>query len=103
MTLLVKPSIEFLDEPCKDFDPISRRAIKKMIMELKKMDSAVLLTTNRMDEAEEFCDKIAIIVNGHIVCVGSPNYILQSYGGGYEITAIVDISKSDYIEAYSMI
>ena len=38
MTLLVKPSIEFLDEPCKDFDPITRRAIKKMTQELKKMD-----------------------------------------------------------------
>lgn len=56
-----------------------------------------------MFEAEQLCDKIAIIVNGRIVSYGSPQYLLQTYGGGYEINTIVDITKADYLEAYKEI
>jgi len=73
-----------------------------MIKELKG-SSAVLLATNSMDEAELLCDKIAIIVNGKIVCFGSPEDLTQTYGGGYEVSATVDITKSDYLEAYKLV
>jgi len=45
----------------------------------------VVLTTHRMDEAEALCDKIAIQVNGKMVCFGSPQHLKQKYGQGYKV------------------
>lgn len=81
MTMLVVPKIEFLDEPTTGVDPVSRRALFKMIKLLE--NSAILMTTHRMDEAEQLCDNIAIMVNGRFACYGSPNYLLNEYGQGY--------------------
>jgi ABC-type multidrug transport system ATPase subunit len=63
--------VEFLDEPTTGVDPISRKALFNMVKQLN--DSAVVLTTHRMDEATQLCDKIAIMINGRFVCYGSPN------------------------------
>lgn len=54
---------------------------------IKKMkNTSVLLTTHRMDEAEQLCDKIAIMINGRFVVFGSPNYLKNQYGHGYTIS-----------------
>ena len=93
LTLLISPQIEFLDEPTTGVDPVSRRSLFRMIRQLK--NSSIVLTTHRMDEAEMLCDNIAIMINGKIVCYGTPNYLLQTYGGAYEVTIEVDKSKQD--------
>jgi ABC-type multidrug transport system ATPase subunit len=56
------------------------------------------MTTHRMDEAERLCDQIAIMVNGRIVCYGSPAYLMDTYGGGYEATFTIDVEKSNKTE-----
>lgn len=68
---------------------MSRRSLFKMVKQLN--NSSIVLTTHRMDEAEQLCDKIAIMINGSIVCYGSPNYLLNTYGGGYEFTIHNDL------------
>jgi len=55
-------------------------------------DSGIVLTTHRMDEAQELCDKIAIMINGRFVVFGSPNYLMEAYGLGYMFTITVDTS-----------
>lgn len=50
LTLMVCPRAEFLDEPTTGVDPVSRRQLMRMVKQLK--DSAILVTTHRMDEAE---------------------------------------------------
>ena len=92
LTLILSPKIEFLDEPTTGVDPVSRRSLFSMIKQLK--NASILLTTHRMDEAEQLCDQIAIMINGRIVCYGSPNYLMKTYGGGYEVTITVDVKKS---------
>lgn len=77
------PRVLFLDEPTAGVDPVSRRSLNRMV---KKMNMAsVLLTTHRMDEAEQLCDKLAIMINGRFVVLGSPNYLKTQYGHGYTI------------------
>lgn len=57
LSLLVSPTLDFLDEPTSGVDPVSRRRLFKMIKELKQGSAAsVVLTTHRMDEAELLCD-----------------------------------------------
>ena len=83
MSLMSCPSVEFLDEPTTGVDPVSRRSLFKMLKGLG--DSAMILTTHRMDEAESLCDTIAIMINGRFVCYGSPGQLKSTYGQGYSI------------------
>lgn len=81
--LMLCPKVLFLDEPTSGVDPVSRRSLNRMV---KKMNMAsVLLTTHRMDEAEQLCDRLAIMINGRFVVFGSPNYLKTQYGQGYTI------------------
>ena len=82
-TLLVCPKVEFLDEPTTGVDPVSRRSLLRMVRQLS--NSSTLLSTHRMDEAEQLCDNIAIMINGRFVCYGSPSYLKKNYGHGYTL------------------
>ena len=64
MTLLLVPKANFLDEPTTGVDPVSRRSLFNLIKHLE--NSANILTTLRMDEAELLCDNIAVMINGKI-------------------------------------
>ena len=82
--LMLCPKVLFLDEPTTGVDPVSRRSLNRMVK--KMQNSSVLLTTHRMDEAEQLCDKIAIMINGRFVVFGSPNYLKTQYGHGYTVS-----------------
>ena len=83
-SIMLSPRILFLDEPTTGVDPVSRRSLNRMIKRMKA--ASVLLTTHRMDEAEQLCDKIAIMINGRFVVFGSPNYLKTTYGQGYTVS-----------------
>ena len=82
--IMLSPRVLFLDEPTTGVDPVSRRSLNRMIKKMK--GASVLLTTHRMDEAEQLCDKIAIMINGRFVVFGSPNYLKTQYGHGYTVS-----------------
>ncbi len=66
-TLVADPEIVFLDEPTTGLDPQARRKLWDLILELKKANKTIVLTTHYMDEAEELCDRIAIMDSGKIL------------------------------------
>jgi len=66
-----KPELLFLDEPTAGLDPQSRRELHAEIARMKRDDHTVLLTTHHIDEAEQLCDRIAIIDRGRIVATGT--------------------------------
>ncbi len=71
--LVHEPKIFFLDEPTTGLDPTSRRAVWDMLVHLKKQrDLTVLLTTHYMDEADNLCDRIAIVDHGKLAALDSP-------------------------------
>ena len=71
--LVHEPQIFFLDEPTTGLDPVSRVAVWEMIKKIKEeRDLTVLLTTHYMDEADELCDRIAIVDHGKLVALDSP-------------------------------
>jgi ABC-2 type transport system ATP-binding protein len=78
--LLHSPRVLFLDEPTVGLDPQTRSSIWDYINELKRReDITIFLTTHYMDEAEH-CDRIAIIDNGRIVVLDSPDVLKASVG-----------------------
>jgi ABC-2 type transport system ATP-binding protein len=78
--LLHSPRVLFLDEPTVGLDPQTRAAIWSYINQLKAtQDITIFLTTHYMEEAE-YCDRIAIIDNGEIVVIGTPESLKASVG-----------------------
>ena len=79
--LLPSPKVLFLDEPTLGLDVQSRLRIWDHIRELKARGITVVLTTNYLDEADQLCDRLAIIDGGRIKALGSPNELKSGLGG----------------------
>ncbi len=76
------PKILFLDEPTLGLDPQTREHIWEYIVNLaEKMSTTVMLTTHYMEEAEQLCDRIAIIDYGRIVALDSPQELKNKVAG----------------------
>ncbi len=82
LSLVNDPEIIFLDEPTTGLDPRARRDVWEAIRELKSRGKTVFLTTHYMDEAYYLADRIDIIHKGKIVAEGTPEDLINSYGGG---------------------
>ncbi len=78
--LLHRPPMLFLDEPSRGLDPISAREIRQTTKELCQNGTTVLLTTHLMDEADQLCQRVAFIVNGHIVANDTPRSLKLNHG-----------------------
>ncbi len=76
-----------LDEPTSGMDLQARRQIWNMLKEYKK-DRIILMTTHYMDEADILGDRIAIMANGKLACVGSTIFLKNRFGTGYNFTII---------------
>lgn len=78
------PQIVILDEPTSGMDPEARRVIWDLLLELRN-DRTILLTTHFMEEADILGDRIAIMAEGEIECVGSPVFLKNRFGTGYTL------------------
>jgi ABC-2 type transport system ATP-binding protein len=79
--LISEPQILFLDEPTSGLDVESQRLMKGTIREYNANGTTVFLTTHNMEEANQLCDRIAIINHGRIAAIDSPESLrLQSSG-----------------------
>jgi ABC-2 type transport system ATP-binding protein len=84
-TLINKPKIVFLDEPTTGLDPQARRNLWDLIKSIKAQGTTVILTTHYMDEAEQLCDRIAIIDAGKIISLDSPDKMIDDLvSSGFE-------------------
>ena len=72
------PELIFLDEPTTGLDPQSRRDLHGEIVQMKRDGHTVLLTTHNIDEAEQLCDRIAIIDGGRIIASGPPRDLIAA-------------------------
>ena len=72
LALVGRPALLFLDEPTAGMDPHARATTWALVRELRDRGVTVLLTTHAMDEAEQLCDRVAIIDKGRLVACGSP-------------------------------
>ena len=78
--LLHNPKILFMDEPTVGIDPQSRNLIFEVIEKLHKEGMTIVYTTHYMEEAEKFCDRIAIIDNGQIISQGTLTELKKNSG-----------------------
>ncbi|MGI6328120.1 MAG: ABC transporter ATP-binding protein [Dethiobacteria bacterium] len=93
--IIHEPKILFLDEPTTGIDVASARQIRKLILDLNKKGTTIFLTTHYIEEAERLCDRVAFIVDGEIVRVGTVDELLKEAQGEtiIQFTLSGDISK----------
>jgi ABC-2 type transport system ATP-binding protein len=72
LALIGRPSLVFLDEPTAGLDPRARATTWDLVRELRDHGATVVLTTHAMDEAEQLCNRLAIIDHGRMVGYGTP-------------------------------
>jgi len=95
--LVHQPKVIFMDEPSKSLDPLAAKRVRGFVRKLvKAADTAVMLTTHNMEEAEELCDEIAFLDGGRLVFVGSPREFKEVRRGD---VIILDADLSEYSSA----
>ena len=76
--------IVLLDEPSSGMDTTARRRMWEMLKK-NKAGKIIILTTHYMDEADILGDRIAIMAEGDVQCIGSPLFLKNRYGVGYNL------------------
>jgi len=93
--IMHRPSVLFLDEPTAGLDPQSRIAMWDILDELHREGQTIMLTTHYMEEADEFCSRVAVIDHGKILALDTPTNLKASTG----IDTLVTITAEGDLEA----
>jgi ABC-2 type transport system ATP-binding protein len=99
LSLVNSPELLFLDEPTTGLDPNARRAIWEVIRGLEARGKTIILTTHYLDEAQQLCDKVAIMNRGLIVAMGTSDEIIQQHGSGERLEINGSNKLAEYIKA----
>jgi ABC-2 type transport system ATP-binding protein len=85
LALANDPQLVFLDEMTTGLDPASRRVAWELIRRIREQGTTVVLVTHFMDEAETLCDRLVVIDSGKVAAQGSPQGLIERYGGGVRV------------------
>jgi len=96
-----RPAVLFLDEPTAGLDPQSRLALWEILGELNRQGQTILLTTHYMEEAEQLCDRVAIMDHGRILALDTPQALKQSVDADTIVTVKADGDAGALAEAIS--
>jgi ABC-2 type transport system ATP-binding protein len=88
--ILHDPQVVVLDEPMSGLDPLGRREVRDIILELKKEGRTVLFSTHILSDAEMLCDRVGVIVGGRLRGVGTPGEIVGIETQGMEVLFELD-------------
>jgi len=88
---LHRPKVLFLDEPTVGLDPIARNAVWKHLVDLRSnFGTTLFFTTHYLEEAERYCDRIAIMHHGKVAALGTCQELEASLGGGHTLNDVFD-------------
>jgi ABC-2 type transport system ATP-binding protein len=93
--LVGDPDLIFLDEPTTGFDPGARRKAWDLVENLRGLGKTVLLTTHYMDEAEHLADRVAVVIHGRLVAMGTPDEL----GAASAAAAVIRFRLPDDVPA----
>lgn len=83
--ILHDPKVVILDEPMSGLDPVGRREVRDIILELKRTGKTVMFSTHILSDAEMLCDRVGVIAGGKLRGVGAPGEIVDVKARGLEI------------------
>jgi ABC-2 type transport system ATP-binding protein len=97
-SILHRPAVLFLDEPTAGLDPQSRLSLWEVLRELNADGQTILLTTHYMEEADELCDRVAIMDHGRILALDTPEALKSTVGADTIVTVKVTGEASGLAE-----
>ncbi len=92
LAFLNDPQLLFLDEPTAGLDPQSRQAVWEWMTQARENSRTVFLTTHHIEEAEELCDRVAIVDHGKIIALDTPRRLMAELDHGQRIAFLADVS-----------
>jgi ABC-2 type transport system ATP-binding protein len=98
--ILHRPQLLFLDEPTAGFDPQSRIALWEVIGELHRAGQTILLTTHYMEEADQLCDRVAIMDHGRILALDTAAALKRSVGADTEVRIQLEDGRAGQLAAH---
>ena len=87
-SLVNDPELVILDEPTTGLDPVSRRDLWELVRQVREGGATVIVTTHYMEEAEEHCDRLAIIDHGRLVASGTPHELISRIEASYAVKLV---------------
>jgi len=90
LATLGNPRFIVLDEPTTGMDPVNRNKIWSAVRELKRSGAIICLCTHNMEEADHLGDTVAMMSNGRMRAMGSPLFLKNRYGAGYQLQLLVN-------------
>jgi len=97
--IMHRPTTIFLDEPTAGLDPQSRLALWEVLGELHAQGQTILLTTHYMEEADQLCDRLAIIDHGKLLALGTPDELKATTGADTIVTVSAAVDDLDRLAA----
>lgn len=82
IALIGDPSVVYLDEPTAGMDPGSKRQLWTQIINIRNAGKTIVMTSHSMEECEALCTRLAIMVNGEFVCLGSIQHLKNKFAKG---------------------
>ncbi|XP_052030939.1 phospholipid-transporting ATPase ABCA3-like [Apodemus sylvaticus] len=86
IAIMGNSSVVFLDEPSTGMDPLARRMLWNTVIKTRESGKVIILTSHSMEECEALCTRLAIMVQGKLVCLGSPQHLKNKFGNVYTMT-----------------
>ena len=93
--LVHRPPLVFLDEPTTGLDPKARNRLWEYFQRINEQGTTIFLTTQYLEEADQLCDRLAVILDGEIVADGTPEDLKREVGG-----EILDVDLEDGADQY---
>lgn len=85
MALLGNPNLLLLDEPTAGIDPVARHGIWTLLRSVRKQNNSIVISSHAMEECEAICDRISIMAQGRLRCVGTFLHLRQKFAQGCTI------------------
>ena len=98
LALVNNPRVVFLDEMTTGLDPAARHITWDLIKAIRDRGTTVILVTHFMDEAENLCDRIAIMNNGNIAAMDTPQNLINHYGNIIKVIFSTDRTDIDWLK-----
>jgi len=98
LALVNDPNVVFLDEMTQGLDPAARRVAWELIRAIRDRGKTVVLVTHFMDEAENLCDRLAIVNHGKVIATDSPQGLINTYASQINVLFSTDEPDLSYLE-----
>ncbi|CAF3666934.1 unnamed protein product [Rotaria sp. Silwood1] len=95
LALIGPPLVAILDEPTTGVDPNARQQIQEILINAVKAKLTIILTSHSMDECERVCNRLGIMFNGQLACLGTIQHLKSKFSQGYTIDIKVRSTHND--------